>query len=208
METVSYKHNLSDCLTLRWWWPTPSPMKYRSYSVPKSRLWMSAWYWLRPSAASTTESPWPTCSATSPWTIRECQRVRAEVGPIVTEGTSSQCCKKHANIMLIVLCMSGLHISKFIKRNWNSMNYPKLFNFSLKVVKIYFFGYVRKSILFLLKRVGKRANKWLLALMHLVIFWSLSLSLAALDFPTSRIIFIYKVLFHVIIRCGYLLSND
>lgn len=51
----------------RWWWPTLYLMRCRNYSVQKSKLWMSVWSWPRPSGASTTESPWPICSATSLW---------------------------------------------------------------------------------------------------------------------------------------------
>lgn len=74
------KPNVCGDLTLRWWWPTPSLMKSRNYSVPKSRLWMSAWYWPRPSAGSTMGSPWPTCSATLPWTTRVWERERGSFG--------------------------------------------------------------------------------------------------------------------------------
>lgn len=71
-KTVAIATFLHCCSPLapRWWWPTPSPTRCRSCSVPKSRRWTSAWSWQRPSAASTTGSPWPTCSATSPWTTR------------------------------------------------------------------------------------------------------------------------------------------
>lgn len=51
----------------RWWWQTLFPMNFRNCSVQKSKLWMWVWSWLRPSGASTTESPWPICSATSLW---------------------------------------------------------------------------------------------------------------------------------------------
>ncbi len=54
--------------TCRWWWPTLCLTRCRSCSVQKSKLWTSVWSWLRPSGASTTESPWPICSATLPWT--------------------------------------------------------------------------------------------------------------------------------------------
>lgn len=63
----------------RWWWPTPSLMRYRSSSAPRSRPWTSAWSWPRPSAASTTGSRWPTSSVTSPWTTRD--RDGVESGP-------------------------------------------------------------------------------------------------------------------------------
>lgn len=66
LEKVWNKRTLMYC-TSRWWWPTLFPMRCRSCSVQKSKLWMWVWSWLRPSGASTTESPWPICSATSLW---------------------------------------------------------------------------------------------------------------------------------------------
>lgn len=63
--------NLDSASSHRWWWLTRSPMRSRSFSVPRLRRWTSVWFWLKPSAASITENPWPTCSATSPWMTNE-----------------------------------------------------------------------------------------------------------------------------------------
>lgn len=86
-----------ECLcsrSCRWWWPTPCPMTCRSSSAAKSKPWMSAWSWLRPSAASTTGSPWLICSATSPSTTEDThacfqKKKKTTKNPTVTSMTKN-----------------------------------------------------------------------------------------------------------------------
>lgn len=73
----------------RWWWPTLFLTRFRSCSVQKSKPWTSAWSSPRPFAASTTASPWLTCSATLQWTTEAASLLPSLSCKQVTELTQT-----------------------------------------------------------------------------------------------------------------------